>query len=70
MSYFETDINDDVCSEELYFYFSATLRIFGKNLDFELINNTIGIQPTHIHIKGENHILGVKPIGKPYENDM
>jgi hypothetical protein len=39
MNSLEIDSNE----EEYYFYYSAALRIYGKNLDFELIKNTLGV---------------------------
>ncbi len=39
--------------EPAYFAYSASLRIFGDNLDFEEITNNIGIQPTLTHRKGD-----------------
>jgi hypothetical protein len=34
---------------EVFFNFSATLRIVGDELDFEEISTKLGIIPTHTH---------------------
>lgn len=39
--------------EEIYFCFSATLRIQGDGVPFEEIRRRLGVQPTHLHRKGE-----------------
>jgi hypothetical protein len=52
--------------EEDLFAYSATLRIFGQDLNFEEINEHLGILPTSSHRKGERK-------GKnspPYDSDM
>jgi hypothetical protein len=36
-----------------YFLFSATLRIHGDDVPFEEISQRLGVQPTHLHRKGE-----------------
>jgi hypothetical protein len=41
--------------EPLYFAHRATLRIFGDNLPFEEISKRLGVQPTHVHHKGDLH---------------
>ena len=49
--------------EETYFAYSATLRIFGDNLDMEEISARLGLQPTNSHRKGErrsNRSLGYR----------
>ena len=53
-------------SEELYFSFSATLRIFGTGLDLDAITARLGLQPTHVHRAGEQRTSRAKP----YEHDM
>ena len=35
------------------FYYSASLRISGENLDLERITQRLGLQPTHQHRKGD-----------------
>ena len=42
-----------------FFKFKVTLRIVGDGLDLEEISRTLGLSPTHTHIKGERR-----------ENDM
>jgi hypothetical protein len=39
--------------EALYFCFSASLRIFGKNLPFEVIAEHLRVAPTHQHRAGQ-----------------
>jgi hypothetical protein len=39
--------------ERNYFCYSATLRIFGDGVPFQEINERLGVEPTHIHRKGE-----------------
>jgi hypothetical protein len=36
-----------------YFGYSATLRIFGDNLDLDDITINLGVPPSHVHRKGE-----------------
>lgn len=64
----QSGADSDSFEEELYFNYSTTLRIFGKNLDLELINNTMNIQPTHCHRQGEYHRKN--KTGTPYPTDM
>lgn len=40
--------------EANYFRFSATLRIHGDDVPFEEIRQRLGVEPTHIHRKGES----------------
>ena len=40
--------------EETYFSFSASLRIFGDITHTEEISKRLGLEPTHIHKKGES----------------
>ena len=39
--------------EETYFHFSATLRIHGDDVPVEEISQRLGVEPTHVHRKGE-----------------
>jgi hypothetical protein len=39
--------------EATYFRFSATLRIHGDGVPFQEITERLGVEPTHIHRKGE-----------------
>jgi hypothetical protein len=39
--------------KDIYFAYSATLRIFGDIRNIGEISATLGIQPTHTHRKGE-----------------
>lgn len=39
--------------EPIYFAHSATLRIFGEELDFEEIEHHLGLKATHTHRKGD-----------------
>jgi hypothetical protein len=59
-------LSGEEVDEENRFEYSATLRIFGQNLDFEDISSHLGVQPTYSHRKGERK-------GKnspPFEHDM
>jgi|SRR6185369_15213779 len=40
-------------NEEPYFAYSASLRIFGDIPNFDEISQTLGIEPTHTHRKGQ-----------------
>ncbi len=46
-------LNGDEPNEPDYFAYSATLRVFGDDLDLDEITHRIGIQPTRSHRKGE-----------------
>jgi hypothetical protein len=46
-------LNGEEPNEANYFRFSATLRVHGINIPFEEIAKQLGVQPTHIHRKGE-----------------
>lgn len=46
-------LNGQEPDEENYFRFSATLRIHGEDVPFEEITQMLGVQPTHLHRKGE-----------------
>jgi hypothetical protein len=52
--------------EPPYFRYSATLRIFGTIPNFAEVKQNVGLNPTHIHRRGEFRWPG----SKPYENDM
>jgi hypothetical protein len=43
----------------------ATLRVMGKELDFESISRTLGVAPTHTHRLGDP-----APIAETYAHDM
>jgi hypothetical protein len=43
----------------------VTLRVFGKDLDFDRITKGLGIMPEHVHRKGER----LTPTAKPFESD-
>lgn len=49
-----------------YYAYSATFRIFGQNVDFQNINETLRLSPTHMHLKGEKRTEK----SKPYSCDM
>lgn len=53
--------------EDLYFNYSATLRIFSESgLDFEEIENKLGVQPSRTHRRGDK-----RGINSPaYKHDM
>jgi hypothetical protein len=46
-------LNGDEPDEANYFYFSAALRVHGDDLPFDEISQRLGVQPTHLHRKGE-----------------
>ncbi len=46
-------LNGEEPDEANYFLFSATLRIHGDDVPFEEISQRLGVQPTHLHCKGE-----------------
>jgi hypothetical protein len=52
--------------EDLYFRFSATLRIFGSIANPDELTERLGLLPTHLHRKGEQRT----PHSAPYEHDM
>jgi hypothetical protein len=47
-------LNGEEPDEANYFCFSATLRIHGDNVPFEEVSERLGVQPTHVHRKGEH----------------
>jgi hypothetical protein len=47
-------------------WFCASLRIFGIGLDFDMITQALGFQPSESHRAGDN----AKPLSKPYSEDM
>jgi hypothetical protein len=53
--------------EEIYFAYSATLRIFGVISDLEEITERLGVAPNATHRKGDR---GWGPSLPPYEHDM
>ena len=53
--------------EEKQFAYSATLRIFGENLDFDDIEANLGVSPTHSHLKVER--IGSKKLPS-FKHDM
>lgn len=60
----------EITEEDLYFNFSASIRIFGENLNFKKITDNLQIAPSHSHKKGDIKKRNGKIIGKPYEQDM
>lgn len=46
-------LNGKEPDEENYFHFSASLRIHGTDVPLDEITNRLGVQPTHVHRKGE-----------------
>lgn len=59
-------MTEDVSEEEeVYFCYSASLRIFSSDkMDIDAITNYLGLTPTYSHIKGEPCYKGV------FENSM
>jgi hypothetical protein len=58
-------LNGEEADEVHYFRFSATLRIHGDDVPFEEISQRLGVQPTHIHRKGERR----RPRSPGYPDD-
>jgi hypothetical protein len=46
-------LDGEESDEANYFHFSAALRIHGDDLPFEEITQRLGVQPTHVHRKGD-----------------
>jgi hypothetical protein len=46
-------LNGEEPDEANYFCFSANLRIYGDGVPFEEISERLGVEPTHLHRKGE-----------------
>ncbi len=46
-------LNGDEPDEPNHFCFAATLRIHGDGLPFAEIRRTLGVDPTHVHHKGD-----------------
>jgi len=53
--------------EEIYFAYSATLRVFGNISDLDEITRRLGIAPSDTHRKGDR---GWGPNLAPYKHDM
>jgi len=52
--------------EDIYFAYSASLRIFGSIPDLHELTQRLGVPPTHAHRRGERR----GPNLPPYEHDM
>lgn len=59
-------LDGDEPDEEIYFAYSATLRIFGNIEDLNDITINLGFEPTSFHKKGERR----GPKSPPYQHDM
>ena len=59
-------LNGEEPDEEIYFAYSATLRIFGNINDLDDISSNLGFEPTSSHKKGERR----GPRSNPYMHDM
>ncbi len=59
LSGYEPDVED-------HFAYSARLRIFGEDLDFDDIRTHLGVSPTFSHRKGDRK----GPNSSPYAQDM
>lgn len=53
-------------SEDYYFCFTASLRIYGDIEDLDEITNAVGIMPTSSHLKGDRR----SEMAKPYKQAM
>jgi hypothetical protein len=52
--------------EEIYFAYSASLRIFGDIQGLDKVSQTLGVQPTESYVKGSKR----KPSSPPAKFDM
>lgn len=52
--------------EAPYFAYSATLRVFGDQLDLDAITQHLGLMPTNAHCKGEQR----SPRAVAYQHDL
>jgi hypothetical protein len=59
-------LNGEERDEETYFASSATLRIFGDIADLNEISDTLQLQPSRVHRKGEKRCER----SAPYKHDM
>jgi len=63
-------VRDSSCGEksdeEIYFVYSASLRIFGDIPDLDEITKSLGVIPSSSHRKGDRQ----GPNSKPYKHDM
>ena len=59
-------LNGSEPDEEIYFAYSATLRIFGDIADLDEITTRLGFKPTNTHRKGDKR----SPSATPYPHDM
>jgi hypothetical protein len=46
-------LNGEEPDDPIYFCYSATLRIHGERMPFDEITARLGVQPTHVHRKGD-----------------
>ena len=58
--------NSGFPDESYWFHFSATLRIYGQIHDLDEITETLGLVPTHTHIRGD--LIGSR--SRPLAHDM
>jgi len=47
--------------DELYYCYSASLRIYGDIHDLNEISKIVGVKPTHTHLKGDKRTETSKP---------
>ncbi len=59
-------LNGTEPDEEMYFAYSASLRIFGDISDLDEITSRLGLEPTNTHRKGDRK----GPKSPPYKHDM
>lgn len=52
--------------QDAEFFYSASLRIFGKSLNIDEVTSKIGLEPTHCHRKGERR----GPRSPEYKDNM
>lgn len=59
-------MSSEEATEDIYFAYSASLRIFGNISDLDEITKALGVRPTHAHRKGDSQGTHLRP----YEYDM
>ena len=58
-------LRGDEPDEVTFFKYSATLRVHGENVPFDELASRLGVQPTHVHRKGERR----GPRSPEYQDD-
>ena len=61
-----TDESLEPAEENYWFYYTATLRIFGHIPNLDELTSTLGVSPTYTHRRGDR----TDSRSTPYEHDM